>query len=97
MSRGELTQYAEKHRYFEATLPMCLNNLSARFPDGLVRNSAVAKLSGDVSSPSHLNLFEQFARSFGAADTAISPTMLYLVGSYSVLLKQGPEPSLAGP
>ena len=97
LSRGELIQYAEKHRYFEATFPMFLDNLSARLSDGLVRDSEVAKLSDDVSSPSHLNHFERFARSFGATDTTISPTMLYLVGSYSVLLKQGPEQSLAGP
>lgn len=96
LSRDELTHYAQQYRYFEAMLPKFLEKLSAQLPDGPARDFVLANLSDEVSPPSHLSLFEQFARFFDASDTAISPAMANLVGSYAELLEQGPVSSLAG-
>jgi pyrroloquinoline quinone (PQQ) biosynthesis protein C len=96
LRRDELTHYAEQYRYFEAMLPTFLENLSARLPEGAARDAVLANLSDEVSPPSHLNLFEQFARSFDADEAVISPAMSHLVDSYSAVLERGPEASLAG-
>jgi pyrroloquinoline-quinone synthase len=96
LRRDELTQYAEQYRYFEAMLPAFLVTLSAQLPDGSARDFVLANLSDEVSPPSHLSLFEQFARFFGAADTTISPAMSHLVDSYAKVSEQGPASSLAG-
>jgi pyrroloquinoline-quinone synthase len=96
LSRIELTRYAEQYRYFESMFPLFLEKLSARLPEGPARAAVLANLNDEVSPPSHLELFEQFAGSFDASDAAISPAMSYLVESYSALLERGPEASLAG-
>jgi pyrroloquinoline quinone (PQQ) biosynthesis protein C len=96
LQREELTRYAEQYRFFEAMLPSFLENLSGLLPVGPVRDAVAANLSDEVSSPSHLELFEQFARSFDASEAPISPAMAHLVDSYAKVLELGPEASLAG-
>ncbi len=96
LNQSELTQYAEQYRYFETMFPVFLEKLSARLPEGPARAAVLANLNDEVSPPSHLDLFEQFAGSFEASDAAISPAMSYLVESYCALLERGPAASLAG-
>lgn len=96
LSRDELTHYAEQYRFFEEMFPQFLTKLSALLPDGPARESVLDNLKDEISPPSHLDLFEQFAASFDATDTAISPAMSHLVESYGALIEQGPHASLAG-
>jgi pyrroloquinoline-quinone synthase len=96
LRREELTKYAEQYRYFEAMLPVFLESVSEQLPNGPVRDLVLANLADEVSPPSHIDLLEQFARFFDAAEPEISPAMLHLVSSYSSLLQRGPASSLAG-
>jgi len=96
LDREELTDYADQYRYFERMLPCFLENLGGQLPDGLARDSVAANLSDETSSPSHLELFEQFARAYDATDAEISSAMSSLVASYTELLQRGPVASLAG-
>jgi pyrroloquinoline-quinone synthase len=96
LRREELTNYAEQYRYFEAMLPVFLESVSEQLPNGPVRDLVLANLADEVSPPSHIDLLEQFARFFDAAEPEISPAMLHLVSSYSRLLQHGPASSLAG-
>jgi hypothetical protein len=68
----------------------------ARLPEGPARRAVLDNLNDEVSPPSHLTLFEQFAYSFDASDAAISPATSHLVESYAALLGRGPEAALAG-
>jgi pyrroloquinoline quinone (PQQ) biosynthesis protein C len=96
LRRDELTSYAEQYRFFEAMLPTFLSALSAQLPDGFIRDSVLANLSDEVTAPSHLSLFDVFARSFGATDAPMSSAMSQLITAYDQLLLQGPVSSLAG-
>jgi pyrroloquinoline-quinone synthase len=96
LSRDELTHYAEQYRFFETMLPTFLETLSEKLPEGPIRNSVMANLEDEVSPPSHLELFEEFAHSYDASDPEISPATRHLVDSYSQLLERGSASSLAG-
>jgi len=94
--RDELAHYAEQYRYFEVMFPTFLRSLCAQLPKGPIRNLVEANLADEVSPPSHVDLFEQFARAYGAREVPISPAMSRLVESYFALLQRGPASSLAG-
>jgi pyrroloquinoline-quinone synthase len=96
LSRDELTHYAEQYRYFEAMFPLFLEGLSTQLAAGPVRDAVLDNLTDEVSAPSHLELFDRFARWFDASDAEISPAMAHLVGVYWLLSKRGPTSSLAG-
>ena len=62
LSRDELTHYAE--RCLASSRQCCrrsLETLSEKLPEGPIRNSVMANLEDEVSPPSHLELFEEFA------------------------------------
>jgi pyrroloquinoline-quinone synthase len=96
VSRDELSRYAEQYRFFEAMFPQFLEALAMQLPDGPARRAVLDNLNDEVSAPSHLELFDRFARSFDADDAPISPAMSTLVESYARLLALGPHASLAG-
>jgi pyrroloquinoline-quinone synthase len=96
VSRDELARYAEQYRFFEAMFPEFLESLASQLPEGPARQAVLDNLNDEVSAPSHLSLFEQFAGFFSATDAPISPAMSTLVESYATLLELGPRESLAG-
>jgi pyrroloquinoline quinone (PQQ) biosynthesis protein C len=96
LHRDELTGYAEQYRYFERMLPSFLEKLIDQLPDGPIRDAVGANLTDEVSPPSHLELFERFARFYDAGEAEISPAMRRLVDAYSMILAKGPASSLAG-
>lgn len=96
LSLDELRLYAEQYRYFEQMLPRFLEQLAEELPDGIARESVLKNLADEVATPSHLELFEQFAEFYQASVAPISPAMLRLVDAYSDVLTQGPSAALAG-
>lgn len=96
LSHVELQHYAEQYRYFEQMLPLYLTRLANELPDGLARESVLMNLSDEVSPPSHLELFEQFAKFYDADREAASPAMTGLVDTYFAVLEQGCAAALAG-
>lgn len=96
LSREELTSYAEQYRYFESMFPDFLQKLSGQLPEGPARDAVLDNLRDEISPPSHLSLFERFARWFDAGDADMSPAMSHLVDSYFEVLRRGPQASLAG-
>jgi len=93
---GELTGYAEQYRNFETMLPTFLLRLSEMLPEGVARDAVLDNYRDEVSTPSHLELFESFADFYGATDAPISAAMTALVDAYDEVLRQGPEAALAG-
>src|SRR5579863_7935791 len=83
LSVDELQHYAEQYRYFEEMLPEYLTKLANDLPVGVARDSVLNNLSDEVSSPSHLELFERFANFYDAKDVSPTPAMEALVDAYS--------------
>jgi len=96
LSRVELRHYAEQYRYFEEMLPVFLEEVSQRLPEGSARNSVRANLNDETGTPSHLELFDRFAHFYGATPAPASPAMSGLVGTYVELSVEGSVASLAG-
>jgi pyrroloquinoline-quinone synthase len=96
LSLSELTQYAEQYRFFEEYLPEFLIELSRKFDDGITRDAVLANLNDEVAPPSHLHLFDQFARAYGAQETELSPAMAKLLDAYRLALGEGGAVAVAG-
>lgn len=96
LTRDELTHYAEQYRYFEAMLPTFLAQLSAQLSPGVARDLVDANLADEITAPSHLELFDRFARCYDAKTPAISPAMQCLVDAYAEIQTRGSVPALAG-
>ena len=96
LSLSELTHYAEQYRFFEQYLPEFLIELSRNFDDGVTRDAVLANLNDEVAAPSHLHLFDQFARAFGAEETEPSPAMADLLDAYRQALCAGGAVAVAG-
>jgi pyrroloquinoline-quinone synthase len=96
LSSDELRLYAEQYRFFERMLPRFLERLARELPEGFARDSVLSNLADEVATPTHLELFERFARYLNATDAPISPAMQRLVGAYSDVLAEGPAVALAG-
>lgn len=96
LKEGELRQYAEQYRYFEANLPLFLSELASRMPAGVAQAAVADNLRDEVAAPSHLDLFEVFAQAFGATDAPISPAMQALVSEYQALLNESDVAAIAG-
>lgn len=93
---GELTSYAEQYRYFEAYLPVFLGELAEQLPAGIARDAVADNLADEAGSPTHLELFDDFAAHYGAGDAAISPAMRALLDTYRRLLTLCPTIAVAG-
>lgn len=96
LTNGELRLYAEQYRHFEVMLPSFLTQLAGRLPDGSARESVLKNLADEVATPSHVELFEQFAEFCDATDAAASPAMQRLTDTYAEVLALGPVAALAG-
>ena len=96
LSIEELRLYAEQYRYFEEMLPQFLQQLADQLPEGFARESVQKNLADEISSPSHLELFERFADFYRASPAPISPAMKRLVDAYYDVLTQSPATALAG-
>ncbi len=77
-------------------LPSFLAELAALLPEGFVRDCVLKNLADEVATPTHLELFERFARFYGAGDAPASPAMRRLVESYTEVLADGAAAALAG-
>ena len=93
---GELQSYAEQYRFFETCLPSFLAELADRLPSGVARDAVADNLRDEVSTPSHLEMFDWFARHYGAGRVAVSPAMANLIAVYRSVLMAGNGPALAG-
>jgi pyrroloquinoline-quinone synthase len=96
LNREELTRYAEQYRHFERMMPQFLTQLRDNLAPGEARDLVEANLRDEVSPPSHLELFELFARSFDATDAAPSPAMRGVLDAYDGVARRGPVAALAG-
>jgi pyrroloquinoline-quinone synthase len=96
LSREELRSYAEQYRYFETMLPLFLESLAEKLPEGSSRDAVLDNLRDETAPPSHLELFEMFATFYGARAVTISPAMARLVEAYDTLLERGSSAALAG-
>jgi pyrroloquinoline-quinone synthase len=96
LTRDELARYAEQYRHFETMMPGFLVQLRDSLEPGEAHDLVDANLMDEVSPPSHLELFEQFATSFGATDAPASPAMVSLLDAYVEVASQGPVSALAG-
>lgn len=96
LQREELTHYAEQYRYFETMLPSFLQQLSEALSPGAAKDLVDANLSDEVTPPTHVELFELFARFYNAAPEPLSPAMTRLVDAYAQVLRRGSSSALAG-
>ena len=71
---GELAGYAAQYRHFEATLPVVLEAVDARLPDGHARQLVQANLDDERGVPApHIELFDAFADAVGARSPPTHP------------------------
>jgi pyrroloquinoline-quinone synthase len=96
LSRKELRSYAEQYRYFETMLPIFLESLAEKLPEGTSRDAVLDNLRDETAPPSHLELFEMFATFYGARAVTISPAMARLLEAYDTVLERGSAAALAG-
>jgi pyrroloquinoline-quinone synthase len=96
LSREELRSYAEQYRYFETMLPIFLESLAEKLPEGTSRDAVLDNLRDETAPPSHLELFEMFATFYGARAVTISPAMARLLEAYDTVLERGSAAALAG-
>jgi len=96
LSFDELHEYADQYRHFEASLPVTLAAIAAELEDGPIRAAVEANLADEVTPPSHLELFERFARHYGADGAAPSEAMADLLDAYRSCLRDGTTAALAG-
>jgi pyrroloquinoline quinone (PQQ) biosynthesis protein C len=96
LKRDELTHYAEQYRFFETTLPWFLQHLSELLSPGPAKDLVDANLADEVTPPTHVDLFEAFARFYDASWVSMSPATGRLVDSYAQVLARGPSSALAG-
>lgn len=96
LHEGELQHYAEQYRYFEAHLPLFLAELAGRLPEGPAQAAVNANLRDEVAPPTHLDLFESFARFYGATNAEISPAMQTLIDEYRDVLATSDVAAIAG-
>jgi pyrroloquinoline quinone (PQQ) biosynthesis protein C len=92
----DLRGYADQYRHFEASLPAILATIAERLPEGAPREAVEANLADELGPPSHLELFERFARHYGADGDAPSPGMAGVLDAYRACLDDGPACALAG-
>ncbi len=95
LAPGELRSYAEQYRYFEAYLPEFLGQLAERLDDVVALESVLANLRDEVTQPSHLELFDQFAGEFGAGPSDCSTAMSALLDAYRTALDEGGAVAMA--
>jgi pyrroloquinoline-quinone synthase len=97
VSIAELANYASQYRHFENYLPKFLERLVVALPEGDSRELVSANLADEMGDPvPHVELFERFASSVGAAAAEPSPAMADLLGTYDDLLDKGALHGLAG-
>lgn len=88
--------YAEQYRFFEAYLPKFLEELANQLPEGVAKDAVLDNLKDEVSPPSHLELFDKFAKKYLAQDVEISPAMSELLNAYRTVLANGNKVAMAG-
>lgn len=96
LQEGELARYAEQYRFFEAKFPSVLASLAEAFGSGPAYDAVTDNLRDETAEPSHVALFEDFARGVGAEHAVISPAMSALLRTYDELLNESPAAGLAG-
>jgi pyrroloquinoline-quinone synthase len=94
---GELAAYAGQYRHFEATLPEVLERARDGIEDATARLLVQANLDDELGVPApHLELFEGFARSVGAAPSVeATPATRTLVDLYRSSAQRSPVAALA--
>jgi pyrroloquinoline quinone (PQQ) biosynthesis protein C len=96
LERSELASYAAQYRHFEASLPVVLEAVVSRLPDGRARELVEANLHDERNVPApHLTLFDDFARAVGAPATAMAPATATLIELYRTLADSDAASGLA--
>ncbi|HVA60098.1 MAG TPA: iron-containing redox enzyme family protein [Mycobacteriales bacterium] len=99
VTREELTRYAGQYRHFEAALPAILSEIADGIPPSTARDAVLAGLadeSGGGGTPSHLELFDEFAGALGAGGGApASAATGHLTSVYATAAGAGPVAALA--
>lgn len=97
LERRELASYAAQYRHFEAALPGFLERLAATVPPGPARQAVLDNLADELGDPvAHLELFERFGASVGAAEEVPGRAARSLGEAYDEVLGAGPVAALAG-
>lgn len=90
VSRDELRQYAAQYRHFERMIPGLLEGIAATASTEEGKKQALVNLADEAgSSPTHAELFEQFAGALDAPAQAPSPAMTALLQTYASALEAG--------
>ena len=93
---GELGEYAEQYRYFEAELPGILRALLARLEPGSAADLVRRNLSDEESNPEpHVALFAEFADAVGSGDSPPSTATVRLLETYRQLIESSAGEGLA--
>ncbi|HXW33661.1 MAG TPA: iron-containing redox enzyme family protein [Acidimicrobiales bacterium] len=100
LSLSDLASYASQYRHFEQLLPSLLADVASKIVEG---SSALASVlanladeTGNADGPSHLEIFDDFARSVGARPLAdATPATSALVEVYESAMEKGPAEALA--
>jgi pyrroloquinoline quinone (PQQ) biosynthesis protein C len=93
----ELRAYAAQYRHFEAMLPAHLESVAAAAEHPALRAQALRNLADEAgAAPTHLDLFERFARAIDApAHAEPSPAMAHLLDTCRDAARRGAAPGFA--
>src|ERR1700684_4310685 len=97
LAEGELAAYAEQYRHIERELPVTLAGTCDAVPPGHARELVEANLADELGSPEpHVELFETFAASSGAApDAPATPSTAALLAVVRTTASNDPVAALA--
>jgi pyrroloquinoline quinone (PQQ) biosynthesis protein C len=97
LTEGELAAYAEQYRHIERELPVTLAAIADALPPGHARELVEANLADELGSPEpHVELFETFAASAGAAaDAPATPSTAALLAVVGTTASKDPLAALA--
>ncbi|HVC68828.1 MAG TPA: iron-containing redox enzyme family protein [Acidimicrobiales bacterium] len=93
---GELASYAGQYRHFEAVLPVVLEGIADRLPEGRARSLVMANLDDELGVPApHLELFDSFASAVGAPVSEPTAATGGLIDLYTSLVERSPVAALS--
>ena len=96
LSTEDIGTYAGQYRHFEQALPEVLAAAAARIEADGPRSLVEANLNDEVATPTHLELFDGFARAVGAEpDAAPTGGTLALVDLYRSAAADSPVAALS--
>jgi pyrroloquinoline-quinone synthase len=95
LTSEDIGRYAAQYRHFEKSLPEILASTVAQIDDPRVRSLVQSNLDDELSTPSHLELFDRFASAVGATSDPPSQATTALVELYRQAAASSPHAALA--